>query len=148
MHGKSDSQAPARNINFMDGLIADFTVARVPDPMPVVVKAILGERLQRRRASPQVVVYAGWNRLLCGMPNRWPPLVTKRARQVDVANRSVAQMTNGFDHPRIRPRLTSVLTNPVVLLYRAHQLPALEPVVRARLFHIHILAGLAGPDGH
>ncbi len=46
-HGdrEANAEAPARDIDFVDGLVADFTVAGVPDPMPIVVKAIARERL-------------------------------------------------------------------------------------------------------
>src|SRR5215469_6715590 len=135
MDWESDSQAPARDINLMDGLIADLPVSRVPNPMPVVVKAILGERLQRRRAGPQVVMHSSRHGLFDSVPDRWPPFIAERARQIDVSDCPVAQMTNSFDHPGIRSRLASMLANPAVLLYRAHQLMSLEPVVRARLFH-------------
>src|SRR6266446_10199536 len=57
-------------------------------------------------------------------------------------------MLNGFHHSRIRSRLTAVLANSVVLLYRAYQLPSFKPVMRARLFYIRIFPGLARPDGH
>src|SRR5438477_362957 len=43
--GETNAQTPARNVNFVDGLVADFTVAGVPDPMPIVVKAIAREWL-------------------------------------------------------------------------------------------------------
>src|SRR5881628_1951961 len=67
-------------------LIADFAIARIPNPMPVVVKTILSEWLQRRRSSPQVVVNAGGRCLLGGMTNSAPPLVTQRARQINITD--------------------------------------------------------------
>src|SRR5215471_18475253 len=35
---KANSEAPARDVDFMDCLVADFSVSCIPDPMPVVVK--------------------------------------------------------------------------------------------------------------
>src|ERR671924_1706340 len=100
----------------MDRLIANFTVSRVPNPMPFVVEPVLGKRLHRRRSCPQVVVHSGRNGFLRSVPNRWPPLVTNRARQIDVADRTVFQVANRLDHPGVRARLASMLTNPVVFL--------------------------------
>src|SRR2546427_12806660 len=58
-HGrKAYSETPARDVDFVNGLIADFAIAGIPDPMPVVVKAIPREWLQRRWAGPQVVMNA------------------------------------------------------------------------------------------
>src|SRR6266446_41396 len=43
--GEPNAQTPARDVDFVDCLVTDFTVAGVPDPMPIVVKAITRERL-------------------------------------------------------------------------------------------------------
>src|SRR6266516_4896497 len=106
---EANSQAPPSDIDFVDGLVADFTVPGVPDPMPVVAK---------------------------------------RAGHVDIADRAITQMMNGFQHTGVRSRLAAVLANSVVLLYSTHQLASFKRVVRAGLFHIHVLPSLAGPDGH
>ena len=148
VHRESHSQSPARNINFVDGLIADLTVSGVPDPVPVVVKAILRKRLHRRGAGPQVIMHSGWNGFFGSVPDRWPPLVAKRAGHIHLADRAVTQLLNGFQHSRIRSRLAAVLANSVVLLYGTHQLPSFKPVMRTRLLYIHIFPGLARPDGH
>src|SRR5437588_1115756 len=130
----------------MDSLIADFPVSRVPNPMPVVVKAIPRKRLQRRRARPQIVVHPSWNGFLGSVADRRPPLVTNRARQVHVPDRTIVQVPNGFDHAGIRSRLASMLANPVVFLDRANELPSFKPVMGTWLFHVDVLLGLASPD--
>ncbi len=132
----------------MDGLVADFTVPGVPDPMPVVVKAITRKRLQRCGTGPQVIINPGRNGFLRGVADRWTPLVAKRASHVDIADRAITQMMNGFQHTGVRSRLAAVLANSVVLLYSTHQLASFKRVMRAGLFHIHVLPSLAGPDGH
>src|SRR5580700_4527500 len=132
----------------MDGLIADFTVPGVPDPMPVVVKAIPRKGFEGRGPGPQVIVNSGRNSLRRGAADRWAPLVAKRPRHVDIADRAVTQMMNGFDHAGVGARLAAVLANAVVLFYGAHQLAAFKPVVRARFFNINVFPGLTGPDGH
>ena len=147
-HREAHTEAPARDVNFMDRLIAALTVARVPDPVPVVVETIFGEWLQRRRTGPQIVVHARghglWRRVTDGLP----PLVAKRARQIDVAERSTLHLLNGLNHAGIRARLAAVLADAVVLLHRAHQLTPFKPVVRAGFFDIDIFASLACPYAH
>src|SRR3989442_11790777 len=109
-------QAPPSDIDFVDGLVADFTVPGVPDPMPVVVKAITGKRFQRSGAGPQVIIDAGGNGFHLGGPDRCPPLVAKRAGHVYAADGAVAQMLNGFQHSRGRSRLAAVLADLVFIL--------------------------------
>ena len=100
-NGESDAQAPASNVDFVDGLVADFAVTGVPDPMPVVVKTIAGERLHRSWAGPEVVVNAGRNRLFRGASYGRAPLVTKRAGQVDIADGPLLHMLDCLHHARI-----------------------------------------------
>src|SRR5260370_38929200 len=125
-------------MDFVDGLVADLPVACVPDPMPVVVEAITRKRLQRCGSGPQVIMDAGRNGFLRGVPDRWPPLVANRAGHVDVADRAVAQMLNGFQHAGVRARLAAVLADAVVLLYRTNPLLSFTAVKRERLFHINV----------
>src|SRR5437764_1423981 len=47
VHGKRHSLPPTVDINFMDGLIPDFAISCVPDPVPVVVKPVFRKRLHR-----------------------------------------------------------------------------------------------------
>src|SRR5258708_13256318 len=116
-HRETYAQTPARDIDFVDSLVADFTVAGVPNPMPIVVKAIAGKRLQRRGAGPQVVVNAGGNGLLGGAADRWPPLVANPPGHVNAADRAPAQMPNGLPPPRCPPRPPPVPPNSLFLLY-------------------------------
>src|SRR5262249_1442405 len=43
--GKLNIQSPSRHVHLMDTLVAQVTVAGIPDPMPVVMKPVAGERL-------------------------------------------------------------------------------------------------------
>ncbi len=90
---------------------------------------------------------AGRNGLWFGVADRIAPLVTNRARHVDIADGAVADVTDGFEHAGIGARLAAMLANAVVLFYGADELAAFEPVVRARLFDVDVFRGLAAPDG-
>src|SRR5580692_1103185 len=100
--GEADSQAPTSDIDFVDGLIARFTVAGIPDPMPVVVKTIAREGFHGSGAGPEVVMDAGGNRFLGGVADRRAPLIAERASHIDIADGAVAQMLDGFEHARVR----------------------------------------------
>ena len=141
-------QSPAGNIDFVYGLIADVTVAGIPDPMPVVVKSIAGEGLHRCGTGPQVVVDPGRHRFRLRMSNAGPPFVAECAGQIGIAYGAVVYPLDGFDHAGIGARLAPMLAYSVVLLHRPHQLTPFKPVVRAGLLHVNIFAGLAGPDRH
>ena len=132
----------------MDGLIADFAVAGVPDPVPVVVKAIAREGFQRGGAGPEIVVNAGGDRLFRGVADGRPPLEAETASHVDVADGAVLQMLHGFQHAGVGSPLAAVLADAIVFFYGADELAAFEGVVRAGFFHVDVFAGLAGPDGH
>ena len=47
------AQSPARHIHGVDGVVAEFAVAPVPEPVPVVVDEVVLERLLRRGALPK-----------------------------------------------------------------------------------------------
>ncbi len=44
--GELETQSPTRYIHLMDTLVAQVTVPCVPDPMPVLMKPVAGERLR------------------------------------------------------------------------------------------------------
>src|SRR5262249_2001608 len=50
-----DAKPPSRGIHLVDALVAKVTVAGVPEPVPVVVKAVPCERLRRRGSGPEVI---------------------------------------------------------------------------------------------
>ena len=56
LNREANTQPPARDVDLVNCLIADLAITRVPNPMPVVVKTITRERLQRSRTRPQVIV--------------------------------------------------------------------------------------------
>src|SRR5579859_5027798 len=105
----------------MYSLIADVTIARIPNPMPVVVKSIACERLHRCWPGPEVVVAPGRHCFRLCMSNAGPPLVAKCAGQIGIAYGAVVHPLDGFDHAGIGARLAPMLADSVVPLHRAHQ---------------------------
>src|SRR5205823_2634473 len=145
---KRNTEAPAGDVHLMDALVAHVAVAGVPKPVPVVVEAILGERLHGRGTRPKIVVHARGNRLDRGASDGVAPLVAQAARQVDLAQQPVLDSLHAFHHTDTGAALRAVLDDAVVFLRGAHQLLSFPPVVRARLLNVDVLAGLAAPDGH
>lgn len=116
--------------------------------MPVVVDQVAMERLHRCGAEPDIPVERSWRRLWFFEANA-PP----RLGAVAFAHQQLAIFAalHGGDHLGFAVAaavLRAVLHDTVVLLGRFDALATFEHVVANRLFNIHILAGLAGPNGN
>src|SRR5215467_7756014 len=96
--GKPYAESPARNIHLVNALVADVAVSVVPEPVPVVVKMIPCEGLERRRAGPQVVVYAGGHGLFGSVSDGVAPFEAQAARHIDVADHARAHLVHGLPY--------------------------------------------------
>src|SRR5258708_22101424 len=126
---KPDAEPPPRDIDLVYSLVPKVPVACVPEPVPVVMKAVPGERLQRRRPGPEVVVDATWNRFGRRSSDRVPSLEAQSPRQIDVAEGAFVQVA---DRPHLRAgraALRAVLHDPAVLLRSAHELSSFPQIV-------------------
>src|SRR5207253_9965503 len=119
---KRDSESPAGHVHFVDALVAYVAVAGIPDPVPVVVKAVSGERLHGRGTRPQVVVDARRDRLLRRVSDRVAPFVAQAAGQVEVAEQAIPHFLDAFAHASARAALRAVLDNAVIFVRGAHEL--------------------------
>ena len=79
------TEAPAGLVDFVDALVAEVAVAGVPEPVPVVVEAVLREGPLRGGAQPEIVVHAGRHGLLGCAPDGVAPLVAEPAGHVDLS---------------------------------------------------------------
>jgi len=143
-----DAEAPPREIDLVHALVAEVSIAGIPDPVPVVVKAVVRERLEWRRPGPQVVIDPARNRFHRRSPDRVASLEAQPARQVDAAERAVVKMPDRVDRGACGTELPAVLHDAAVLFSGTHQLPALPEIVRARLLDVDVLACLARPNRH
>src|SRR5262249_43918159 len=113
-----DAEPPSRDVHFVDALVAEIAVAGVPEPVPVVVKAVAVDWPFRRRTKPEVVVHlrqiggiiaglgpavrrererlAGIHRTVGVLPDRIAPLVAETARHVDLADLAIPHALHGF----------------------------------------------------
>src|SRR5262245_38595078 len=56
-----DAQPPAANIDGVNVVVSQLAVARLPEPMPVIMKIRAGQRTHRRRTGEEVVIDARRN---------------------------------------------------------------------------------------
>jgi hypothetical protein len=131
----------------MNTLVSDVAVAVHPLPVPLVVKAILGERSQRCGPCPQVVVDSSRYRLFFGFANGIAALVAESLGHINVTDHTFPQQLDGFLNRLAATDLRPMLHNPAILASGFDHLTAFEDIVRGGLFYVHILAGLASPDG-
>src|SRR5579875_575934 len=90
--GESQSHTPARQIYLMHALISQIAIPVPPVPMPVVMKAILRERVFRSGAHPEVVINARRHWLYRRAPDCVAPLVAKPTGHVRVADYTIPQL--------------------------------------------------------
>src|ERR1035438_4759126 len=87
---KLDAQSPAGNIDLVDALITQIPVARIPIPVPLVMKAIARERLQGSRSRPKIVVDAGGDGFFGRVSDRVAPFEAQSASQVHFTDDALA----------------------------------------------------------
>ena len=147
LRGMRDAQAPPRDIDFVNSLVAEIAVPRVPEPVPVVLVPVLGV-LTHRRGSEEVVPIDAGGRLvqLRRVSYRLAPLVADALRHVDLADLALAQQFDRTLLERHAPTLRADLDHAVVLSRGLHHLETFVDVVARGLFDINVLARLNGPD--
>src|SRR5262245_59760779 len=129
---QTNSQTPARQVHFVDALVAHISVPTIPLPMPIVVQLLAAQRLLRGRPAPKVVVHPCRHRLRTfSLSNGWPPLVAEASRHVDIADGTFAELLDRFAQYGRTTSLGAVLTEPVVLSRSVYQLPAFPDIMRA-----------------
>src|SRR5215472_14127501 len=114
--GELHTESPAGDIHLVDALVAEIPVARIPDPVPVVVKAVVSERLHWRRTRPEVVVNPGRNRFLRRESNRVPPFEAQSPTEIHFTDRPLMKSFDGLLDCRRGADLRAVLHDTVVPL--------------------------------
>jgi len=138
---------PAGDVHLVDALVADLAVAEIPEPVPVVMHDIAVVRLLPRRAEPNVEVQFRRRVFRLGEPD-----AATRLAGVAVGDQQLAVLAAGHGRDLLVPTavaaaLGAVLDDALVLRRGLDQLAALEDVMAARLLHVDVFAGLAGPNG-
>src|SRR5262249_3338131 len=136
------------DVHLVNPLVADVAVAVIPVPMPVVVKAVGVERTRGRRPQPEVVIDALRDGAVRLLADRVAPFETKPAGHIYVADHALPQLLHGFAQRDGRTAVRAVLDDAVVFARGGDELLAFPITMRAGLFDINVLAGLASPDAH
>src|SRR6266404_5250676 len=79
----------------MHSLIADVTVAGIPDPVPVVGKLVFAVWFPLRRTEEEVPIETGRNGLIRSVADREAAPVTERARMINLADRALIDELDG-----------------------------------------------------
>src|SRR5207302_6305452 len=100
------------NIHLVDALVAEVAVAVIPEPVPVIVKALAHGRLERGRTTPEIIVHRG---RLCLWPihlaDAGPRLVAQAACHLDLAQLARAKEVDGLAHAGHAPALGAGLAD-------------------------------------
>src|SRR6266545_3788348 len=142
-----DAETPARDIQSVNAVVAQFAVAPVPAPMPMVVDEIIDIRPLRRGSLPEGVIKPGRHRQRFAASDGAPRVVVPATRERDPADFSGARLGDGLDHPRPAPALIAHLHEAFVFAGRGDHQLAFARVVAARFLHINVFAGGARQDG-
>src|SRR5579884_3495199 len=106
------------------------------------------ERFHRSRPGPEVVIDGLRDRLRSGcLADTRSPFVAQTAGHLELAKVTSLQEGDGLAQAFTAATLRARLTNLAMLAGGFDNSPTFTDIVANRLFDIHILAGLDGPDG-
>ena len=138
------TQSPANDVQLVDALVADLAVAVILEKPPAADgQLVVG--FHGGRPHPEVPVHTlghGLGRAATAGAD----LVGDAPCHVDPADGPGLELLDPFADLGTGAALGAVLHDPLVLAGGLDHLAALEDVVRGGLFHVDVLAGLAGPD--
>ena len=123
------AHAPAQDVDHVDAVVAEFAVAKIPEPVPVVVDQIFVEGLHRCRAEPEIPVeVCGW--LLDGLKaDGIAPAGEEEVALVDVANHAAVNDFDGFSEAAPPAALGAAGGDAIVSAGGFDELGAFENVV-------------------
>src|SRR5437867_6714341 len=127
-----DAKAPTANIRRVNVVVPQLAVARVPEPVPVVMKLRPRQRNHRRRSGPEVVIHARGDFTLTGSANGTTPAIDNAARQFHVAELAVVDVFDGLSQRAIGAVLRSALADAAQLARHLHDAAAFADVVADR----------------
>src|SRR5439155_14577254 len=142
-----DAEAPATNVRRVDVVVPQLAVARVPEPVPIIMKLWTREWNHRCRPHPEVVIDARGNFTMSGSADGLAPPIDKAAGQFHVAEFAVVNVLDGLGQRAVGTVLRSALADAAQLARHLHDPAAFADIVADRLLDIDILARLHGPDG-
>src|SRR5262249_13508848 len=108
-------QPPSAKVQGGNSVISQLSLAPVPEPLPVVMNAVVVMWRPWGRSLPELVVDMRRRGGLLANSHGWPIVVVPAPRAINVADCALAQLGHGFDHARRAPALRAHLHRALVL---------------------------------
>ena len=139
------TQSPAEDVQFVNGLVGETAAAefQVPVPAPVPELAVGPFRFG---AEPLVPVQPCRCRAGSDGAQVGAEFIVQPACHIQIADSALFEFLDAFPNVGARPVLCPVLDHAIVLAGGRHHLASFEQVVAARLLDVHIFARLTGPN--
>src|SRR6266516_2759836 len=141
-----DAQTPAANIRRVNIVVAQLAVARVQNPVPVVMKLRPRQLIHRRGTGPQVIIHARGNFARTGSADGITPAIDNAAGQFHFAELAVVNVSDGLGQRAVGAVLRSALANATQLARHLHDPAAFADIVADRFLDINILARVHRPN--
>lgn len=143
-----DPGGPSCEVGVVRAVVTQFTVAGVPDPVPVVLEFATLDGDVFGRSEPEVVINRGRDFETIGLvPDGITQGVVNNADVFDFAQFALAELFEGCFEGGVGAALRTGLDDAVVFFRGEHHALAFIEVVGDGFFDVDILTGLAGPDG-
>src|SRR5436190_21818075 len=108
----------------MDPVVAEFAVAKIPEPVPIVVDQVLMIGLHGSGAHPQVPVEPGGGFLRLLETDRIPIAGKEEVGLVDVADFAIVDEFDGLPEPAPPAALRAARGDPFVFARSLHEFRA------------------------
>ncbi len=138
---------PAGDVHLMDALIADVTVAEVPEPVPVVVDEVAVEGLFGSGAEPEIEIHVAGDFFVGFVADAPAGFAAVAFGDEEFAVFAAVDGGDLLGPAAAGAALRAVLDDAVVFAGGFNALTAFEDVVAAGFLDVDVFAGLASPDG-
>ena len=139
-------QTDSADVKVMDAVVADFPVAEIPVPVPVVRDVSFAKGNLRRRTDPQIPIDVLRGGRVWKERHQVARAVGKRLDGNRLPEHSLSPGDCAFFDSKVTSTLRSVLNADVVLSHRRRQLTALKEILRTGLFNVDVLSRLSRPN--
>ena len=138
---------PAGDVHLVDALVADVAVAKVPEPVPVVVNEVAMERLFGSGAKPEVEVHVAGYFFVGFVADAPAGFAAVAFGDEEFAVFAAVDGGDLLGPAAAGAALGAVLDDAVVFAGGFNALASFKDVVAAGFLNINVFAGLASPDG-
>ena len=137
---------PAESVEGVNAVVTQFAGAVVPHPVPAVMETIGVESPFGCGAEPEIIVDPRGHLSILLLADIGPRTADPGPRMGNFAKLARANQFSGPGQAGTAAALRPQLDHAVVLAGGFDHAPSLDEIMGSRLFHVHVLAGLAGPN--